>query len=92
MTDSRDAATNPDTGGEAETLSDEAATPSDEAAEEAALEAYDLDGDGRISLSEEVRAGLGIADAHAEELADEPGLKGKVAGAAHRLLDKLDND
>ena len=55
------------------------------------LEAYDLDGDGRISLTEDVRAELGMIDAQAAEAA-EVGFKGKVAKAAHRLLDKLDND
>ncbi len=60
--------------------------------DEAALEAFDLDGDGRISVTENARAELGIVDAQAEEMSDEPGLKGKIGRAAHRLLDKLDND
>jgi hypothetical protein len=60
--------------------------------DEAALEAFDLDEDGRISVTENARAELGIADARAKEMAEEPGLKGKIGRAAHRLLDKLDND
>ena len=86
MTEPSDADRTPDA--EAEALPDEGA----EAADEAALEAYDLDGDGRISLTEDVRAELGMIDAHAAEEAEKPGFKGKVAKAAHRLLDKLDND
>lgn len=70
------------------------ATPDDttDGPDEAALEAFDLDGDGRISVTENARAELGIVDAQAEEMGDEPGLKGKIGRAAHRLLDKLDND
>ena len=45
---------------------------------QAALDAYDLDDDGRISLTENVRAELGMLDAHAGEMAEESGLKGKV--------------
>jgi hypothetical protein len=58
----------------------------------AALDAYDLDDDGHISLVENLRGEMGMVDARAEELAEEPGLKGKAAKVAHRLLDKLDND
>ena len=43
-------------------------------------------------MTENVRAELGMIDAHAEEVAEQPGLKGKIAKATHRLLDKLDND
>ena len=79
-----------------EQVADEAAgDPVDEAAEsvdQAELDAYDLDDDGSISLTENVRGELGMLDAHAAELAEEPGLKGKVARVTHRLLDKLDND
>lgn len=56
------------------------------------LETYDLNDDGKISLSEVERARLGAIDARLEELAEEPGVRGKIAGAAHKVLDKLDND
>lgn len=56
------------------------------------LDAFDLDHDGKISLVESERARLGVVDARLEEIADEGGLKGKLAEGAHRLLDKLDND
>ena len=56
------------------------------------LEAFDLDHDGKISLVESERARLGIVDARLEEIAEEGGLKGKLAEGAHHLLDKLDND
>lgn len=65
--------------------------PSDSPAAEE-LEAFDLDHDGKISLVESERARLGIVDARLEEIAEEGGLKGKLAEGAHRLLDKLDND
>jgi hypothetical protein len=61
-------------------------------AEDAALDAYDLDEDGKISVIESERARLGLVDARMEELAEEPGIKGKLAEAAHKVLDKLDND
>jgi hypothetical protein len=67
---------------------DEPETP----AEEAELDAYDLDEDGRVSLTENLRGELGMLDARAAEIAEEKGLKGKLGKAAHRLLDKLDND
>lgn len=63
--------------------------PTDEASE---LAAYDLDGDGKISPIEEARAALGVADARLEQIAKEGGVKGKIADAAHHLVDKLDND
>jgi hypothetical protein len=88
MTDQSDADETPVVDGAIDEASDDAA----EAADEAALEAYDLDGDGRISLSEDTRAVLGMADARADELAAEPGLKGKINRVVHRILDKLDND
>jgi hypothetical protein len=56
------------------------------------LDAYDLDDDGKISLIEDARANLGVVDAQLEALADEPGLKGRLANAAHKFTDKLDND
>ena len=60
--------------------------------EESALAAYDLNGDGKISPIEEARAVLGVADAHLEQVAEEGGIKGKIADAAHHIVDKLDND
>jgi hypothetical protein len=88
MTEERDAPDQPVVGDGAK------ATPDDttDGPDEAALEAFDLDGDGRISVTENARAELGIVDAQAEEMGDGPGLKGKIGRAAHRLLDKLDND
>ncbi len=60
--------------------------------EESALAAYDLNGDGKISPIEEARAVLGVADARLEQVAEEGGFKGKIADAAHHIVDKLDND
>lgn len=65
--------------------------PTDEPTAEE-LEAFDLDHDGKISIVESERARLGIVDARLEEIAEEGGLKGKLAEGAHHLLDKLDND
>ncbi|HQY14987.1 MAG: hypothetical protein GYA65_19260 [Actinobacteria bacterium] len=56
------------------------------------LVSYDLNDDGKISPLEGARAELGLVDARLEQLAQEPGVKGKLADAAHHLLDKLDND
>lgn len=56
------------------------------------LGAYDLDGDGKVSVVEDARATLGVIDARLEELAEKPGVRGKLAEAAHEVLDKLDND
>ncbi len=53
---------------------------------------YDLNEDGSISPIEQERGRLGVVDARLEEIAHEPGLKGKLAEGAHHLLDKLDND
>jgi hypothetical protein len=58
----------------------------------AELDAYDLDDDGKVSLTENLRGELGMLDAQAEQAAEEPGLKGTTAKAVHRILDKLDND
>jgi len=80
------------------TLADMADDPQpDPSAEKAADEesfvaAYDLDGDGEVSAVEDARAVLGLADARLEQIADEGGAKGKLAEAAHKLVDKLDND
>lgn len=56
------------------------------------LVSYDLNEDGKISPLEGARFELGIADARLEEIAQEGGVKGKIADVAHHLLDKLDND
>ena len=64
----------------------------DHVPDEAELAAYDLDEDGKISLIESERARLGLVDARLEEIADEGGLKGRLAEAAHKIVDKLDND
>lgn len=63
-----------------------------DSAEDVELETYDLDGDGKISVIESERARLGLVDARLEEIADEGGIKGKIADAAHHVIDKLDND
>ena len=67
-------------------------TDEDETQDELDLETYDLDGDGKISASEAERARLGLVDARLEEIAEEGGVKGAIAEAAHKVLDKLDND
>ncbi len=59
---------------------------------DAQLDAYDLDGDGKISIVENERARLGVVDARLEEIAEQGGLKGKLAHAAHKVLRKFDND
>lgn len=68
--------------------------PSDDEqqADEIELGAFDLDGDGKISPLEAERARLGVVDARLDEIAHEGGVKGVIAEAAHKLLDKLDND
>ena len=55
-------------------------------------ETFDLDGDGKISLGEEAKARMGLFDASLEERAEKGGITGKIAGAVHKLTDKLDND
>ncbi len=64
----------------------------DEEAEAAALEAFDLDGDGKVSIVEDARVRLGILDARLEEVAEGGGAAGKLAEVAHEVLDRLDND
>jgi len=66
--------------------------PTDEANEALELETFDLDGDGHVSVVEAERARLGLVDARLEEIAEEHGVKGAIAEAAHKLLDKFDND
>lgn len=58
----------------------------------AAVEAQDLNEDGKVSIVEELRADLGVVDARLEAVADEGGVKGKIAKAAHQVVDKIDND
>jgi len=69
---------------------DPVAEQSDE--ESARIGAYDLDGDGEISPIEDARAQLGMADARLEQVAEKGGIKGKIAGAAHHIVDRIDND
>lgn len=77
-------------------MTDESETPAgpvdEQTPEELDLETYDLDGDGKISVIEAERARLGLVDARLEEIAEEGGVKGSIAEAAHKVLDKLDND
>jgi hypothetical protein len=56
------------------------------------VEALDLDDDGKVSLVEMGRARIGIVDAKMEELAEHGGITGKLAEAAHKVLDAIDND
>ena len=77
MTDENEFSTEP---------SDDEVTPEDE------IEPYDLDDDGKVSIIEADRARLGLLDARMEEIAEEGGLKGSLAKAAHKVIDKLDND
>ena len=78
-----------------ESLSDESTVPTgadDAAVDDPELDAYDLDGDGEIGVIEAQRARIGLVDARMEEIADEGGVKGFLAEAAHKVLDALDND
>ena len=76
------------------TQDSENSAPDSESAEEREirLEAYDLDGDGKVGPIEDLRAGLGLVDAQLEEAAEAGGIKGKLAEAAHHLVDRIDND
>ena len=60
--------------------------------QEAAVEAQDLNDDGKVSIVEELRSEIGVVDARLEAIAEEGGVKGKLAKAAHEIVDKLDND
>ena len=72
---------------------DESTEPDPEETDEALdLVSYDLNDDGKISPLEGARFELGLVDARLEELAEEPGIKGRLADAAHHIIDKLDND
>ncbi len=76
-------------------MSDADPTAQDETAEDvtdAEMEAYDVDHDGKIGIIDRERAQLGLVDARLEEIAHDGGIKGKLADAAHHLLDKIDND
>jgi hypothetical protein len=59
---------------------------------EASVEAEDLNDDGKVSIVEEVRSEMGVVDAQLEMIAEKGGVKGKLAKAAHEILDHLDND
>jgi hypothetical protein len=71
---------------------DDTGAVDDTVADAAAIEAYDLDGDGEISAVEGLRAQIGIVDAELEEKAAEGGITGAIAEVAHKVLDHLDND
>lgn len=60
--------------------------------EDVQLGAFDLDGDGKVSTIEDTRATLGLIDARLEQVAEEGGAKGKIADAAHHIVDRFDND
>ena len=60
--------------------------------EELDLVSFDLNDDGKISPLEGARQEIGLVDARLEEIAKDGGVKGKLADAAHHVLDKLDND
>ena len=70
----------------------ESAPISDAEAEANAIEAFDLDEDGKVSIIEDARVRLGIVDARLEEIASEGGAAGKIADVAHHVIDRLDND
>ena len=83
MTDENEISTDPT---DATEPTDEELTPEEE------IEPFDLDDDGKVSIIEADRARLGLLDARMEEIAEEGGLKGSLAKAAHKVLDKFDND
>ena len=58
----------------------------------AKADTFDLDDDGKVSIIENERLRLGLVDARMEEIAEGGGLIGTLAEAAHKVLDKLDND
>ena len=60
--------------------------------DELELETYDIDHDGEIGVIDHERARLGLVDARMEEIAEEGGIKGVLAEAAHKILDVFDND
>ena len=81
-----------DTGISTGPADDDVEPDADLSPEAAELAAFDLDGDGKISLIEAERARLGVVDARLAELSEGGGLKGSIAEAAHKVLDKFDND
>ena len=83
MTDENEISTDPT---DATDSTDEELTPEEE------IEPFDLDDDGKVSIIEADRARLGLLDARMEEIMEEGGLKGSLAKAAHKVLDKFDND
>jgi hypothetical protein len=73
--------------------SDISAGPTDEPTpDELELETFDVDGDGKIGVIDTERNRLGLLDARLEQIAEEGGVIGSLAGAAHNLVDRLDND
>ncbi len=89
---SNDETTEPATGDHTPAHDGGATDETDETDEALDLVSYDLNNDGKISPLEGARAELGLVDARLEELAAEPGIKGRLADAAHHIIDKLDND
>ena len=67
-------------------------TETSESDAELDLVSFDLNDDGKISPIEGARQEIGLVDAHLEAIAKEGGVKGKLADAAHHVLDRLDND
>ena len=59
---------------------------------DATLDAFDLDHDGKVSDTEAARANLGVIDAGLQARARRGGILGWLAGLAHRVLDRFDND
>ena len=45
-----------------------------------------------MSAVEGIRADLGVLDAQLEQKAEEGGITGKIADAAHKMVDRVDND
>jgi hypothetical protein len=73
--------------------SETSAGPTDEPTpDELELETFDVDGDGKIGVIDTERNRLGLLDARLEQIAEEGGVIGSLAGAAHNLVDRLDND
>lgn len=73
-------------------MSNDDGTPTDD---ELQVETFDADHDGKIGLIDGYRAQIGLVDAELELAADKAehkGVKGHLADAAHKILDKLDND
>lgn len=71
---------------------EDATVPQDAAATDQQDDVFDLDHDGHVSTVEAERARWGVVDARLEEIAEEGGVKGHIAEAAHKIVDKFDND